>query len=122
MFSGWDLTAETAYGSVDIASNCSTVIFQNIQQLTWPSVGGTGLPVRCPSSSLTWSCDQTYFGNTIPVPEQAVITGPGLPGNGNSLVSPQAIIGIGPSEQRVEIEEVSRSVKLRRVTLLIRRA
>jgi hypothetical protein len=92
---GWDSTMETAYGSVDISSNGSTIDFKNIQQST---LGGTA--TAAPSS--TGTCASTYYGNTIAVPGQAVISNPGVPGNGNSLVSPQAIIGIGSSGFLIE--------------------
>lgn len=94
----WDPTTETAFGSADISSSGSTVNFQNIQQFTLPSVGGTGAPAQPPSSSLTGVCAQTYFGYTISIPGQEVITNPVTGGT----VSPQAIIGIGTSGLLVE--------------------
>lgn len=94
----WDAMTETAYGSVDISSTGSTVNFKNIQQFTLPSAGG-GTPVQPPKSSLTGTCGQTYYGYTIAVPGQAVITNPGTTGY---AVPPQAIIGIGSSGLLVE--------------------
>jgi hypothetical protein len=96
----WDPTAETAYGSVDISSSGSTVNFKNIQQFTLPSVGGTGAPAQPPLSALTGVCGPTNFGNTIVVPGQAVITGPGV--TPPAPIPPQATIGIGPSGLLVE--------------------
>lgn len=98
----WDPTAETAYGSVDISSNGSTVNFQNIKQFTLPSVGGKGTPTQPPLSSPTGTCASTYFGNTIAVPGQATITTPGVGGSGNNVASAQATIGIGSSGLMVE--------------------
>jgi len=97
----WDPTAETAYGSVDISSNGSSMNFQNIRQFTLPSVGGTGAPAQPPPSSLTGICGPTNFGNTIVVPGQAVITSPGATGN-IPILTQQATIGIGPSGLLVE--------------------
>ena len=94
----WDPTTETAFGSVDISSSGNIVNFQNIRQFRLPSGGGTGAPVQAPSSSLTGICAQTYFGYTIAVPGQEVITNPVAGGT----VSPQAIIGIGASGLLVE--------------------
>ena len=94
----WDPTVETAYGSVDVSSNGSTVTFANIHQLTLPSVGGTHAPAQPPASSLMGTCDSTFYGSTITVPGQLVVT---APGNSQS-VAPQASIGIGPSGLLVE--------------------
>jgi hypothetical protein len=100
----WDPTAETAYGSVDITTSGSTVNFQNIQQFKLPSVlppnGNTG-PNQPPPASLSGTCAQTSFGYTTAVPGQAVVTDPGVSG-GSNPVTPQAIIGIGPSGLLVE--------------------
>jgi hypothetical protein len=96
--SGWDPTSETAYGTVALSSKGSTVTLQSIAQFTLPSAGGSGSPAQPASSSLTGTCGSTYFGNTIAVPGQVVLTNPGV---GNAL-SPQAIIGIGPSGLLVE--------------------
>ena len=41
---GWNPSADTAYGSVDISTSGSTVMFKNIKQYTLPSVGGAGIP------------------------------------------------------------------------------
>jgi hypothetical protein len=100
--STWDPTTETAYGSADVSSDGSTVNLQNIQQFTLPSVGGTGAPAQPPASSLSGACAQTYYGATIAVPAQPVITNPGVGGSGNNTVSPQATIGIGSSGLLVE--------------------
>lgn len=98
---GWDPAAETAFGSVDISTTGSTVNFQNIRQFTLPSTGGSGMPAQPPPSSLTGICAPTYFGSTITLPGQATVTDPGVSA-GTSPVSPQAIIGIGPSGLLVE--------------------
>jgi hypothetical protein len=87
----WDPTAETAYGSVDIASTGTAVTLQNIHQLTLPSVGGTGIPATSGPSSAAGACAPTYFGNITNMPSPAIITDPGA----NQVVSPQAKIGIG---------------------------
>jgi len=89
----WDPTSETAYGSVDVASSGQTVTFQNIQQFTLPSEGGTGTPSTPAPSSATGACGSTFFGDTIAVPGQLTITNPG---NGQST-SGQAVLGLGAS-------------------------
>jgi hypothetical protein len=90
----WDPTSETAYGSVDVSSSGDTIAFQNIHQSTLPSEGGTGAPsMPAPAVSMTGACGPTFFGSTITVPGQVVITNPG---NGQSA-SGQATIGIGVS-------------------------
>lgn len=99
---GWDATAETAYGSVDISTTGSTVNFQNIHQFTLPSGGGTGAPEQPSAPAVSGACAQTSFGYTIAAPVQAVISNPGAAGAGSSVVSPQATIGIGPSGLLVE--------------------
>jgi len=94
----WTPAAETAYGSVDIVTSGSAVTFQNIQQHTLPSVGGSGFPVQPSASSVTGSCGPTVFGYTTVVPAQLVITDPG----GTNSTPPQASVGIGPSGLLVE--------------------
>jgi hypothetical protein len=89
----WDPTSETAYGSVDVTSSGQTVTFQNIQQFTLPSEGGTRAPSAPAPSSATGACGSTFFGNTIAVPGQLTITNPG---NGQST-SGQAVLGLGAS-------------------------
>lgn len=92
---GWDPTTETAYGSADISSTGSTINFKNIQQFT---LTGQQLPALSPLP--TGECAKTYFGDTIAVPGQAVLTDPGSSsGSGATL---QATIGIGPSGLLVE--------------------
>jgi len=86
----WDPTAETAYGSVDISSSGSAVTFQKIHQFT---LGGTGAPTVPGPSSITGTCAPTFFGNTITVPGQLIVTDPGK----TYQTSGQAIMGIGAS-------------------------
>lgn len=89
----WDPTSETAYGSVDISSSGSTVNLKNIHQFTLPSEGGTGKPALPGASSATGTCAPTFFGNTVSIPGQLVITDPG-----NTQNAPgQATLGIGTS-------------------------
>ncbi len=95
----WDPKSDTAFGSVDISSQGSTVTFSNIQQHTLPSVGGSGLSQQQPASSVTGACGETVFGNTITVGQLTVKT-PG--GAGGQSVPPQASVGIGPSGLLVE--------------------
>ena len=95
----WDPTTDTAYGSVDISSNGSSVTFNNIHQYTLPSVGGSGAPAQQPSSSVTGACGQTVFGDTITV-GQLTVTNP-RPGSG-AATPPQASVGIGSTGLLVE--------------------
>jgi hypothetical protein len=96
--SDWNPQLETAYGSVDISASGGTVTFANIKQNLLPSAGG-GAPASAPSSSLTGVCSSTVFGNTVAVPANPTIsTDP----TGTTTISPQAIVGIGPSGLLVE--------------------
>jgi hypothetical protein len=94
----WDPAVNTAYGSVDITSDGTNVTFNNIQQYTLPSVGGTGLPAQPATSPVAGICGPTVLGNTISVPGQLVTTNPGV----NPNTPPQATIGIGPTGLLVE--------------------
>jgi hypothetical protein len=97
--SAWNPTTDTAYGTVDISTNGSTVTFNNIQQRTLPSVGGTGVPTQQPSSPVTGTCAPTGFGNTISVGQLSVSD----PTQGNSFTAPpQAKLAIGPTGMLVE--------------------
>jgi hypothetical protein len=94
----WDSKTNTAYGSVDIISSGSMVTFNNITQSLLPSVGGSGVPAQPGPASIVGACAPTFFGNTISMPGQSIITNP-IPGSG---ASPQATIGIGPTGLLVE--------------------
>ncbi len=94
----WDPTAETAYGSVDISGSGSAVTLANISQHTLPSAGGSGTPAQPGATSASGACAPTFFGNTISVPGQLVVTAPG----NNQSAPPQATVGIGPSGLLVE--------------------
>jgi hypothetical protein len=100
----WDPAIQTAYGSVDISSNGSAVNF-NIKQFTLPPVGGSGAPTQGAPSSATGACGPTFFGNTVNIPGQLVITDPGGIGN----TPPQATLGIGPTGLLVEDNGVGAS-------------
>jgi hypothetical protein len=97
-FPGWDPTTQTVYGSVDISASGDTVHFNNVKQFTLPSAGGTGTPSNPAPSSVAGACSTTYYGQTISIPAQAVITDPG---NGQTTPPPE-IVGIGPSGLLVE--------------------
>lgn len=84
----WDPAKNTAYGSVDIASDGTNVKFNNISQHSFP--GGVD---TTQSPSKTGLCGPTAFGNTISVPGQLDVTNPGIENN----IPPQATIGIGPT-------------------------
>lgn len=88
---GWDPTKETAYGTVDISTKGSTVTFQNIDQYTLPSVGGSGRPSQPSTASLSGACGATFYGQSISVPGELIIKKPGT----STAVPPQALIGIG---------------------------
>jgi hypothetical protein len=94
----WDPTSETAYGTVDISANGSTVNLANIAQHTLPSAGGAGSPAQPGGASATGACAPTFFGNTISLPGQLIVT---APGNGQTA-PPQATLGIGPTGLLVE--------------------
>ncbi len=101
----WNPTTDTAYGSVDVISSGSTVTFQNIHQYILPPAGGATAPPKPPQepaqlngSSITGACGPTFFGNTINVPGQLIVTDPG---SGQSS-PPQAVVGIGPTGLLVE--------------------
>ncbi|MEI9978443.1 MAG: hypothetical protein WDN23_05480 [Edaphobacter sp.] len=95
----WDPTIETAFGSVDVGSQASTVNFDNIHQMTLPSVGGSGSPSQQSKSPVTGTCGPTVFGSTITL-GQLSVTNP-FPGGGNAT-PPQASVAIGPTGLLVE--------------------
>jgi len=90
----WNPILETAYGSVDISASGSAVTFANIKRNT---LAGTQL--NPPVSAPTGTCSSTVFGNTVAVPANPTIT---IDPTGNPTISPQAMIGIGPSGLLVE--------------------
>jgi hypothetical protein len=100
----WNPAYDTAYGSVDVTTNGSTVTFQNIQQFTtgksklqsYPTLPDNPAAI----TSTTGTCSQTFYGNTISVPNFGTITLP--PGSTNPVTGPAAIVGIGPSGLLVE--------------------
>ncbi len=94
----WNPQTETAYGSVDIDASGTTVTLNNISQHTLPSSGGTGVPSDPSPTSVTGACSSTVYGNTISISAQVTITNPGSGQN----VTPQALLGIGPSGLLVE--------------------
>jgi hypothetical protein len=92
----WNPRLETAYGSVDISASGSTVTLANIKQHILPSAGG-GTPSNAPSASVTGACSSTVYGNTVAIPPNPTITTAG-----SGEISPQAMMGIGPSGLLVE--------------------
>jgi hypothetical protein len=96
--STWNPATETAYGSVAVSASGGTVNFSNIQQFTLPSVGGSGVPAQAPPTAVAGMCGSTFFGNTIVLPGQLVITDPGSSGT----TAAQATVGIGSSGLLVE--------------------
>jgi hypothetical protein len=94
----WSPQTETAYGSVEIGTSGSKVNFRSIQQFTLPSVGGKGAPANTPPTSASGACSSTFYGNTVNVPNPVIIVNPG----GGQTVTPQAIVGIGPTGLLVE--------------------
>jgi hypothetical protein len=95
----WTPATQAAYGSVDISSSGIAVYFNNIKQFTLPSVGGTGTPALPGPTSVTGACAPTFFGSTINLPGQLVITDPTYEGG---PVTAQGTVGIGPSGLLVE--------------------
>ncbi|MEI9979865.1 MAG: hypothetical protein WDN23_12880 [Edaphobacter sp.] len=94
----WNPQMETAYGSVDVSASGSTVTLSNITQHTLLSSGASGVPKNPSAASITGICSSTVYGNTVSVPGQITITNPGS----SQAVTPQALLGIGPSGLLVE--------------------
>jgi len=98
----WDPTIDTAYGIVDVSGKGSTVNFSNIQQFTaagakvtsYPDVSGNPSAV----SSIAGACSPTFYGNTVSVPTETMITDPGV----GETISSGAVVGVGPSGLLVE--------------------
>lgn len=93
----WNPQTETAYGSVDISASGTSITLNNISQYILPSSGG-GAPSNPSATSVIGACSSTLYGNTVTIPAQLSITNPG---NGQA-VTPQALLGIGPSGLLVE--------------------
>jgi hypothetical protein len=89
----WNPQLETAYGSVDISASDSTVTLANIKQY----ILGGGTPSNAPAASVTGACSPTVYGNTVAIPPNPTITTAG-----SGEISPQAMMGIGPSGLLVE--------------------
>jgi hypothetical protein len=101
---GWNPQLETAYGSVDVTASGSTVTFGNINQYILPSEGGGKTPGA--PTSMTGACSTTVFGNTVAVPANPTIT---IDPTGTETITPQAMIGIGPSGLLIEDNNSGRS-------------
>ena len=97
----WNPRLETAYGNVDINGSGTTVTLTNIKQYTLPSVpgGAPGAPANPSASNVTSVCSPTVYGNTVAVPANPAIV---TDSTGTTTISPQAMIGIGPSGLLVE--------------------
>lgn len=93
---GWNPATETAYGSVSISTGNAGVQFSNISQYTLPATnGGTpGAPANPASSPASTVCSQTFFGQTMSIPEVVTVQNPG--GDSQSS-SPSATIAISPA-------------------------
>jgi hypothetical protein len=89
----WNPQLETAYGSVDISASGSTVTLANIKQY----ILGGGTPSNGPAASVMGACSPTVYGNTVAIPPNPTITTAG-----SGEISPQALMGIGPSGLLVE--------------------
>ncbi len=92
----WDPLKETAYGSVDISTDGSTVKLANIKHSLLPSSGGSLQPAN--PTSVAGACGQSIYGNTISIPGEVSVLNPGQ-GQTNPT---QAIAGISPSGLLVE--------------------
>jgi hypothetical protein len=98
----WNPTTDTAFGSVTIGTNGSTVNFSNIQQFTLPTSGSApGMPATPFVSAATGLCSFGPYGNTISAPPTVTVTNPGG-APGNQSASPSATVGIGPTGFLVE--------------------
>jgi hypothetical protein len=98
----WSPSTDTAYGSVDVSGNGSTISFKNIVQKTLPSEGGTGSPTYPSDSSMTGACGSNYSGylTSIPAVNDAITI---TSSNDEYLYyPPQATVGIGPTGLLVE--------------------
>jgi hypothetical protein len=98
----WNPQLETAFGSVSIATNGSSVNFANISQFTLPPAngGGPGSPASPAPSTASAACSPTFYGDTISYPTSPVISNPGS--QGSQASAPSATIAIGPSGFLVE--------------------
>lgn len=94
----WTPSTDTAYGSVDISTNGSTVTFSNIKQYTLPSVGGTGTPSATATSPSIGTCGASTLGYTTSIPGYAVVTDPVL----TSSLAPSATVGINTAGLLIE--------------------
>ncbi len=98
---GWNPQVETAYGSVSITTNGSSVNFANISQIMlngkMPEYSGNYTPPPSPAAT---ACSPTFFGQTISFPTSSTVDNPGSEGNQSS--APSATIAIGPSGFLVE--------------------
>jgi hypothetical protein len=101
----WNPATQTAYGSVAISSSGSNITFNNVQQFTLPSAGGTAAPSMPSTVPSSGACGPTNFGNTISAPGQFAITTPSS--TGQQTVLTPATIGIGPTGLLVEEEGVA---------------
>jgi hypothetical protein len=98
----WDPQHDTAYGLASVSTSGNTVEFKNIQQFTsagtqvsdYPDVPGDPAAI----TSIAGSCSPTFYGNTISVPGDVLVT---LPGPGETITS-SAIVGVGPTGLLVE--------------------
>jgi hypothetical protein len=87
----WNPILETAYGSVQISTEGSTVNFGSVSQSTFPlTPGGTSTAPSFPGpSTASAACSTTYFGQTISYPAADTVS--------NSGTSASATIAISPS-------------------------
>jgi len=93
----WTPDIDTAYGIVQVSAKGNAVTFSNIEQFTasgtrvasYPDISGNPPAI----SSKTGSCSSTFYGNTISIPGEVVITNPGV----GETISSSAVVGIGPS-------------------------
>jgi hypothetical protein len=93
---GWNPATETAYGSVSVSTSGAAVQFSNISQYTLPAAnGGTpGAPASPASSPASTVCSQTFFGQTMSIPESVTVENPG---GASQSSSPSATIAISPA-------------------------
>jgi hypothetical protein len=94
----WNPQLETAFGSAQITVSGAQVQFTSVKQSTFPSGGKAGTPVSPGPGSATATCDQTFYGSTIGVPNTVDVINPGT----QESVPPSATIGVGPSGFLVE--------------------
>ena len=95
----WNPQMETAFGTVDVTTDGTSVQFLNVKQFAFPASDGQSAALAYPGpGSATSVCSPTFYGQTMGVPVTVDVIDPGT----TETVPPSATIGIGPSGFLVE--------------------